>query len=123
MWDVFIQASNDGAASSPDLAKYADGRALMTLNDGLARNKAAGLITKGLPRMAPMVTEIAPIDAPTTVTVTDCIDDSTWLQYRRDNGQLANDKPGGRQSSRATVTVSGGVWKVSSFGIQAVGTC
>jgi hypothetical protein len=122
MWDAYVAASNGGAASSAQLATYADGAALEALNDGLARNKALGLVTRGVPRLSPTVTSAAPADAPTTVTVGDCVDDSDWLQYRPD-GQLADTKPGGRRSARATVTRGAGVWKVASFGVQAVGTC
>jgi hypothetical protein len=57
------------------------------------------------------------------VTITDCLDTTKFLVYKR-SGELADDVPGGRRSAKATVTnlVAHG-WKVTGFGVQAVNTC
>ncbi len=46
------------------------------------------------------------------------------VKYRADNGQPANDGPGGRRQINAIVKKAvDGSWKVTDFGVQAVGTC
>jgi hypothetical protein len=61
---------------------------------------------------------------PVTVIVNDCGDSTHFLKYRADNGQPANDGPGGRQFIKATVQKQAdSSWKVTDFGIQPVGSC
>lgn len=122
MWDVFVAASNSGAADAPDLASYASAAALSTLRKGLASNKSQGVHSQGAPKSAPTVTSVSPSDTPATVTIGDCLDSTSWLIYRSD-GELLNDVPGGRRKASATVERTGDVWKVTSFAVMGVGTC
>jgi hypothetical protein len=122
MWQAYIAASNAGDPQSPDLAKYASGSALTTLVTGLTNNKSKGLTTKGSPQLNPAQTGFSPADAPTSVTVGDCLDDSHWLLYKP-NGDLADNTPGGRHRVTATVVKGDGGWKVTAFAAQGVGTC
>jgi len=95
---------------------------LALLNKGLASNKAQRLTSRGQPVMKPSLTSIGPIAAPTSATITDCVDSTRWLLYKQ-NGQPANDDPGGRRMVTATVTKTGGTWKVTGFAAREVGTC
>ena len=70
------------------------------------------------------MSSVDPPSNPTTVIVRDCSDSTNALKYRADNGQPANDGPGGRRLINATVEKqSDGSWKVSDFGVQPVGSC
>jgi hypothetical protein len=122
MWQAYADASNAGNLRSADLAKYATDSALTTLVNGLANNKSKGLTSKGNPQLAPVQTGFSPADAPTNVTVSDCLDDSHWLLYKS-NGELEDNTPGGRHKVVATVNKINGEWKVTAFAESGVGTC
>jgi len=122
MWDAFVEASNNGVADPPALAKHASGSALEVLNRGLAANRAQQLASRGQPVMNPKLTSIGPIAAPTSAMIADCVDSTNWLLYKQ-NGQPANGDPGGRRKVTATVAKSGGTWKVTGFAAREVGTC
>jgi len=122
MWDAFVEASNNGDVAPPSLATYTSGRALTKLNDGLVLNRSRGQNTKGKPTLAPKVTAIVPVAAPTSVTIADCFDDSRWLLYKS-NGQLVDDVPGGRRQTIAKVEKAGEVWKVTTLALQGTGSC
>ena len=53
---------------------------------------------------------------------TDCVDDTNWLEYKK-SGELWDNEPGGKHHNTATVTLTDGVWKVSSFTLEVKGTC
>jgi hypothetical protein len=122
MWQAYVAASNAGDPQSPELAKYASGNALQTLVNGLTANKSKGLTTKGTPQLNPVQTGFSPADAPTNVTVGDCLDSTHWLLYKP-NGDLADNTPGGRHKVTAEVNKGDGGWKVTAFAAQGVGTC
>jgi hypothetical protein len=121
--NAYAAASNSGTTDTTELAKYATGSALQLLSNGLADNKAKGLHSQGTPGIdPPHVTEISPVNDPTTVEVTGCVDDTHWQLYNS-SGQLVDSGPSGRRPTSAQIDRSGGVWKVSSLAIQGVGTC
>jgi hypothetical protein len=122
MWSVYVAASNAGATDPPELARYASGDALSTLDKGLADNASKGLVTKGTPTIAPRVTASGPTDAPTSVTISDCSDGSRWLLYTKD-GHLADNTPGGHHRVTATVIKGSSGWSVTSLAVQETGTC
>ncbi|WP_199818778.1 hypothetical protein [Streptomyces sp. NRRL B-1347] len=109
---------------SPRLARYATGEALKAITRGMYADHRNGLITKGRPENSPRATKLAPASDPTTVVITDCGDSTHWLKYRMQNGKLADDEPGGRQSITAEVKKQkGGGWKVTRFAVWEVGSC
>ncbi len=124
MWDDYVAAAATSDWQSPKLGQHATGLALSTLTRGLDADHYNGLVSRGSPTHDVTVIALAPTSAPETVTVTDCSDSTGALKYRADNGQLANDSPGGRRLINATVQKqSDGSWKVSDFGVHGVGTC
>jgi predicted lipid-binding transport protein (Tim44 family) len=121
--NAFTAASNSGTTDTTELAKYATGSALQVLSNGLTDNKTKGLHTQGTPVIdPPHVTQIAPTNDPTTVTVAGCVDDTHWQLYNS-SGQLVDSGPSGPRPTSAQIDRSGGVWKVSSLAIQGVGKC
>ncbi|GAA4731644.1 hypothetical protein [Phytohabitans rumicis] len=122
MWQAYARAGLTANSADPDLARYARDRALATLTAGLKSYKDKGQVLKGEIVTDPRVSNATPDVDPTTVTITDCVDDSRFLVYKA-SGELLNDIPGGRRSALATVTKSNGGWKVSSFGVQDPDTC
>ncbi|MFI7676416.1 hypothetical protein [Actinophytocola sp. NPDC049390] len=124
MWQDFVAAGATSDWQSPKLGQHATGIALTNLSRGLYADHVNGLVTKGEPKLSPSVSSVEPPDAPTKIVVTDCGDSTNWLKYRKDNGQLADDKPGGRRLINAIVQKqSDGSWKVTEYGVHEVGSC
>ncbi|MFD4252504.1 hypothetical protein ACFWQL_22440 [Amycolatopsis thermoflava] len=124
MWSDMAEAAITSDWQSPKLAQNATAEALSKMSRGLYADRYNGLITKGKPENNPQVESVEPADNPTVVNIVDCGDDSSWLKYRIDNGQPADDGPGGRRHINAMVKKAvDGSWKVTDFAIQDVGTC
>jgi hypothetical protein len=124
MWQDFSAAASTSDWQSPGLSQHARGLALSTMSRGLYADHYNGLVTRGEPILHPTVSSIQPADNPTTAMITDCGDSTHALKYRADNGQPADDGPGGHRLINATVQKQpDGEWKVSDFGIEAVGSC
>lgn len=124
MWTDFAAAGTTSDWQSPRLGQHATGVALDKLSQSLYGDNYRGLITKGEPVLSPSVSIMEPDGDPKKITVTDCGDSSNALKYRTDNGQLADDKPGGRHLINAVVEKQAdGSWKVSDFGVHEVGSC
>ncbi|UQS26053.1 hypothetical protein L1857_26190 [Amycolatopsis thermalba] len=124
MWSDMAEAATTSDWQSSKLARNATAEALSKMSRGLYADRYNGLVTKGKPENSPQVESVEPADNPTTVNIVDCGDDSHWLKYRIDNGQPAEDGPGGRRHINAMVKKAvDGSWKVTDFAIQDVGTC
>jgi hypothetical protein len=122
MWADMVAASQTSDYKSPLLSEHATGSALSVLVQGLAKNQALGIVTKGKPVLHPQVTSLTPAADPTQATITDCFDSRHWLDYKTTGG-LTNNTPGGQHSTAAIITDAGGTWKVSQLAVQATGTC
>lgn len=124
MWHNFVVAGQTSDWQSPLLGQYATGLALSTLSRGLYADHYNGLVSKGAPALNPVAVSVDPASNPSTVIINDCGDSTHALKYYANNGQPANDGPGGRRFIKATVQKQpDGSWKVSDFGIQPVGSC
>jgi hypothetical protein len=124
MWQAFVSAAATSDWQSPTLGHYATGVALSTLSRGLYADHYNGLVSKGRPTHDVTVTSAAPASDPAEVVVVDCSDSTDAVKYHLDDDRPAHDGPGGRQQINATVQKqSDGSWKVTDFGVQAVGTC
>jgi hypothetical protein len=124
MWRDFVAAGVTSDWRSSMLGQHATGIALSTLSRGMYADHYSGLVTKGSPVLHPTVVSMAPAQHPTTVVINDCGDSAHFMKYHQDTGAPASDGPGGRQFIKATVhRQSDNSWKVSDFGIQAVGSC
>jgi hypothetical protein len=123
MWRAYNTALSIPDPKHPDLARYADGEALSLLSTGIQETKDDGLRGTGDAKLAPEVTSAAPVDAPTTVEVSDCIDSSRTKLVRASPGPPYSDSPGGLRRATATVSWQPGGWKVTRFVVQEVGTC
>jgi hypothetical protein len=124
MWDDFATAGTSSDWQSAELAKHATGIALNKLSQSLYGDNYRGLVTKGAPLLNPTVSTAEPQEDPKKILITDCGDSTNWLKYRKDNGALADDKPGGRHLINAVVEKQAdGSWKVSDYGVHDVGSC
>lgn len=124
MWSDMADAATTSDWKSPRLARNATAEALSKISRGLYADHYNNLVSKGKPENSPAVESVEPADNPTTVNIVDCGDDSHWIKYRADNGQPANDGPGGRRHINAVAKKAvDGSWKVTDFAIQDVGTC
>ena len=123
MWQAYAKAGLTANPDEPDLAKYATDRALKTLRGGLTDLRGKGHVIRGEYTSKPQVVEATPALDPNAISVRDCLDTRRFLTYKG-SGDLVDDEPGGFRLTRATVTNLGADgWKVTSFGVQAVGTC
>jgi hypothetical protein len=124
MWQDFFAAAATADWQSPSLGQHATGTALNTMTRGLYSDHYNGLVTKGVPTHDARVSSMEPPESPTKVIVTDCSDSTHSLKYRADNGQLADNTPGGRRLINGIVQRQGdGSWKVTEFGVHEVGSC
>lgn len=122
MWKAYAKAGLTANPDEPDLAVYATDPALKVLRDGLAGYRAKGQMFKGEYGSSPSVAAASPASTPTTVIIADCLDSTNFLVYNA-SGEKADDIPGGRRSTSATVKSHGGVWKVTNFAVRRKGTC
>jgi hypothetical protein len=122
MWSAFVEAAKTSDAEDPVLREYASDQALSLIASGLLSDRDQGKVTKGDLVLNPRVTKAKPMQAPTEVTVLDCVDSTKWLVYRT-SGELWDNEPGGKHRTTATVKHSDGTWKVNSFILEESGTC
>ena len=123
MWKADAQASHTSDWRATDLSRYASGEALQVLTGGLYADHANGLVSRGEPINDPEVTSTDPVDAPKTVMISDCSDSRNWVRYKAD-GSAFTDTPGGLRRIVAEVRIhTDGVWRVTQFGVGAVGSC
>lgn len=118
MWAAFAEAAKTSDPDAPDIRRYASGNALKLIVGGLVTNRSQGKVVKGDLVLNPKATVVSP----TEETILDCVDATRWLEYRA-NGELWDDKPGGKHRTTATVENVGGTWKVSTFNLEGTGTC
>lgn len=123
MIHAWVEAVAVSDPDAPALRQFASGQALRRMVVILYLARDAGRVGRGQPVTRPVVTAASPIDVPTEVTVTDCLDDSNWLEYKASTGELWDDIPGGRHDVTAVVKRSDSGWKVDSFVPRPVGTC
>jgi hypothetical protein len=122
MWSDLVTAAQTSDYQSPLLPQHATGAALTLLVQGLARDQLNGIVTRGKTVHHPEVASLSPAGSPTQATVTDCFDDTHWLEYTS-TGALAKNSPGGRRATTAHLLRKAGAWKVSDLTIAATGTC
>jgi hypothetical protein len=123
MWTADAQAAQTADWRAPYLSRYASGDALQVLTGGLYADHANGLISRGAPVNNPKVTAVEPPNAPTGVMISDCSDDRNWVRSKAD-GSSFTDTPGGLHRIVAEVRLdTDGAWRVSEFGVGAVGSC
>ncbi|MBS2966539.1 hypothetical protein KGA66_26100 [Actinocrinis puniceicyclus] len=119
MW-VDVQALDQTSDyQNPRLTAHLDGKALLTISENMAVNKAHGIVALGAPLLHPSV-----ISAGTTVvTLRDCLDDTHWLEYYAATHKPVDDVPGGHRYIAATVTDENNTWKVTALDTKGEGTC
>jgi hypothetical protein len=118
MWSDLVSAARTSDYQSSGLSHHAAGTVLTLFVQGLARDQLHGIVTRGEPVLHPVVTSSSADRA----TVTDCVDDARWLEYKTSGG-LADNPPGGRRATSAEVIRESGVWKVDELSVGKVGTC
>jgi hypothetical protein len=118
MWDSFVEAGKTSDPDAPEIRRYASGQALRLIVSALVTNRDQGKVIRGDLVINPKVTTATP----TEVTIVDCVNDEQWLVYKTSGG-LADDKPGGRHRTTATVRKTDAGWKVASFILKDAGTC
>lgn len=118
MWGDLVVAARESDVHHARLDDHAEGGALQLLRHMMRENGEQGLVVKGAPRFAPVITKT---DS-SAVVIQDCADGTQWLQHTRD-GALKDHVPGGHHRVDATVRRHGDLWMVESLYIDEVGTC
>jgi hypothetical protein len=119
MWAEMQRAGVTADWLDPRLGTYASGTALHTLVTGLYSSHKQGIVIKGTIGTDPQVVSASSA----RVLVTDCLNDTHWLNYVAATGKLQNHAPGGRHLTEAVVTPSHGRWRVSQLAVHQAGTC
>jgi hypothetical protein len=122
MWADLVAAARTSDYRSQTLDDHATGSALTLFVQGLARDQLHHIVTKGHVVLDPAVTSVTPSTDPDRATVTDCVDDSQWIEYTT-SGKRADNPAGGRRRATAVVTRRAGTWKVTQLTVGSVGTC
>lgn len=122
MWDDMVAVAAIPDYQSPRLAEHAASKAVTTLVEGVYTLQRDGLVAKGELVSTPSATGAEPVDRPTKVFLTDCLDGTRWLNYTA-AGELENDTPGGLRRTTATVEIIDGSWKVTDVLVGGIGTC
>jgi hypothetical protein len=122
MWADLVSAARTSDYQSARLPRHASGDALNLLVQGLAKDQVLGIVTRGKPVLQPHITSLSPSGNPTKATITDCFDNTHWIEYKTSGG-LEKNAPGGRRSTTADLVRMGRTWKVSQLTIRATGTC
>ena len=104
MWQQMQAAGVTADWKDPRLADYASGQALRTLVTGLRNARDQGIVIKGTIVTHPRVVSVTPAASPDWVLVSDCLDDTHWLNYVAATGRLQNNVPGGHRLTQAAVT-------------------
>jgi hypothetical protein len=124
MWTAYNAAVQVPDPANADLRSYTAGSAAKALVDGLQSIKDRGLRGVGQILVSPHVEEFSPPNAPTTVGIRDCVDDSGTHLVRVGPGSPYQDTPGGRHLCTATVELqTDGRWRVTQYGLRDAGTC
>jgi len=122
MWRVYAVAARTADYTSPALARYAAGDALMVLVRSLYNDHQRRVVIRGRPVLHPRVVSLAPATSPVQARVVDCLNDRHWLTYSR-SGAPAAGAPAGPHRVAARLRLFGSVWKVTFFVAEKAGTC
>lgn len=122
MWHAYAAAAGTGDYQTGALSHYAAGDALAVLTRSLYDNHQDRIVLRGAPALHPQVTGMSPPSGPDTASVTDCADDSRWLQYTT-AGRPASGATAGRHSVYARLQLFGTEWKVTYLVVGKAGTC
>jgi ketosteroid isomerase-like protein len=122
MWRVYAVAARTADYQPGALSQYAAGDALMILTRSLYDDYQDGVELRGAPALNPQVTAMTPAADPDSSSVTDCADDSRWLQYTT-SGKPAGGAPAGRHRIYARLQLFGSAWKVTTVVVEKAGTC
>ena len=114
MWADMVVVSRTSDYQSPSLASHASGDALAVLVHDLAKNQQAGLVTRGKLKLSPQITSLTPSTNPSQATISDCVNDTHWLNYKSGGG-LADKTPGALHATTALVVKENGTWKVTEL--------
>lgn len=122
MWRVYAAAARTADYTSPALARYAAGDALMVLVRSLYNDHQRGVVIRGRPVLHPRVVNLTPATSPNQARVVDCLNDRHWLTYSR-SGVPSGGAAAGRHRVAARLQLFGTVWKVTFFVAEKAGTC
>lgn len=119
LWHAYVKAVQHPDPSAASLRPYVTGEALKVFQAGLTQLAQQGLAGRGDVILSTPTVASA---TATTVTLSGCVDTTNTHLYKVD-GSAYHDTPGGRRLSNVQVNNIGGIWKVTEWALEAVGTC
>jgi hypothetical protein len=108
-WDDVVAAGRKADWQSPRLAEHAAGQALQQVRDHYKALRDAGLVDLGTVALHPKLVSLAE----RTATVSDCVDVSRFLRHDAKTLEPRETPDPRPDAGVATLTLSGGVWKVT----------
>lgn len=122
MWSDYSKDLLTANWQNPVSANHATGQALLSLKNQLTEDSHHGWIGKGDPVLHPVVKSLTP-GPPASAEVADCADFSRALTYVAATGALKDSTPGGWYLVDAGLTITDGVWKVSTLAMGQLNSC
>jgi len=123
MWDAYAVAARTADYQPGPLSRYAAGDALTVITRSLYNFHQSGIVARGAPVLRPLVTSMTPAANPDASAVTDCADDTHWLQYTTSGKPATGGAPAGRHRIYAQLRLFGSAWKVTYLVVEKAGTC
>lgn len=120
MWNAFAAAAKDPGRPYPGLRRFADGRALKLLTNGLREKAQARVVTRGRLVLHPSIAKVLRRDQ---IKIVDCVDDSHWLEYTANGQPASGPGSGGRHHAEALVSENHDRWRVTAWFVEKAGTC
>ncbi len=124
MWDAQVKAYSTGTLVGTDLEKYAGDKALAGIKVTAVYFQDHNLVTRGEPKLSPVVTSIDIAGAASSATVLDCVDSSSYAPVNKDTGKPATLGDDNRRHPQTSVARgSGGTWLITETTIDRDKTC
>jgi hypothetical protein len=123
MWTDYANAAQTADCHDQRLTQHATDGALVGMLRNLYDLRRDGFVAKGVLENAPTVAAMIPPNAPTQVDIKDCASDVHWLKYVAATGKLMDAIPGGHRLITARVAKQLDRWRVTSYEVQAEGSC
>lgn len=123
MWADVVEAGRTADYGAPSLAVHTVDPATGQLRRTLLALHQMGWVAKGSVVPHPTIVSMSPPNEPVHAEIVDCLDETDWLTYHADTGELTDDKPGQRHQVTAVMRRSADGWKVESFTIASGGSC
>jgi len=124
MWDAQVKAYSSGTLKNAGLESVAADQALAKIKVTALYYQDHGTIMKGKPKLSPKVASISTGTDSDTVTITDCIDSTNYMQvYKKTGKPVGTVDSNRRHVATYTARTIATKWLITDFDIDRDRTC